>query len=68
MTSNRFDSKARAAIKVAQRHGFTLVRWKYHLVFRHPSGVTAVAAKSPSDRRELLNFESDLKKMLDRRD
>ena len=60
--------KARAAIKVAQRHGFVLVRWKHHLVFRHPSGVTAVAGKSPSDRRELLNFESDLKKMLDRRD
>lgn len=60
--------KARAAIKVAQRHGFVLVRWKHHLVFRHPSGVTAVAAKSPSDNRELRNFESDLKRMLDRRD
>jgi predicted RNA binding protein YcfA (HicA-like mRNA interferase family) len=60
--------KTRAAIEAAQRHGFVLVRWKHHLVFRHPSGVTAVAAKSPSDNRELRNFESDLKRMLDRRD
>ena len=66
MSKNRFDRQARATIKVAERHGYSLVRWKRHLVFRHPCGAQVVTAATPGDKHGLRNFETDLKRNLDR--
>lgn len=65
MSKNRIQQKAKAAIAVAHRYGFCLVRHKHHLVFRHPSGVQSVTSLTTSDRRSLKNFEHDLRRKLD---
>ena len=66
MSKRNLHSRARAAIEVAQRYGFCLVRHKRHLVFRHPSGAQSVTSLTTSDRRSLVNFEHDLRRKLDR--
>lgn len=66
MTRPGFFRKARATIRVAERHGYSLVRWKRHLVFRHPCGAQVVTAMTSGDKKSLRNFETDLKRNLDK--
>lgn len=66
MSRPGFSRQARATIKVAERHGYVLVRWKRHLVFRHPCGAQVATAVTPSDKHGLRNFETDLKRNLDK--
>ncbi len=51
--------------KLAEQHGFVLVRQRKHFVFKHPSGAIFTCGKSCSDRRAIRNAERDLRKLLE---
>ena len=55
---------AKRIIKLAKSYGFTLVRQKRHLIFKHPSGKIITTSKSSSDKRALKNIESTIKNLI----
>lgn len=57
-------SSNRAILELAARYGFSLVRQKSHLIFRHPSGAQVVTSATCTDWRRLKNAERDFKRAL----
>jgi hypothetical protein len=51
-------------LRLAELHGYALIRSRRHLVFRHPTGATVVTASSPSDRRALRNIEARFRRSI----
>jgi predicted RNA binding protein YcfA (HicA-like mRNA interferase family) len=56
--------KRRAAVELAERYGFTLVRSTHHLVFRHPVAGQVVVSTTATDRRAMRNAEADFRRAL----
>jgi hypothetical protein len=55
---------SRALQQLLRSNGFTLLRQRKHLVWRHPSGRNFVTAKTPSDRRAQVAIRSSLRRFL----
>jgi predicted RNA binding protein YcfA (HicA-like mRNA interferase family) len=51
-------------VQLAKSYGFTLVRQKRHLIFKHSSGKILATSFTCSDRRALKNIESTIKQLL----
>jgi predicted RNA binding protein YcfA (HicA-like mRNA interferase family) len=53
-------------VRLAEQHGFKLIRFNRHAVFRHKNGGMLICPCSPSDsRRGLMNLKRDIKRILD---
>lgn len=54
----------RRIVELAKSYGFTLLRQRRHLIFKHSSGKIITTARSASDKRALKNIESTIKKLI----
>ena len=52
----------KATVQIAARYGFRLHRQHRHLIFRNDCGTQVVTSATPSDRRQLRNFEARCKR------
>jgi|TARA_B100001939_G_C16901109_1_gene600024 hypothetical protein len=50
--------------KVADRWGFTLIEWKTHFKWKHPSGAQVTTGMTISDHRARRNIEAQFRKAL----
>jgi hypothetical protein len=55
---------SRTLEQLLRRNGFTLLRQRKHLVWRHPSGRNFITAKTPSDRFTENNVRAELRRFL----
>jgi predicted RNA binding protein YcfA (HicA-like mRNA interferase family) len=51
-------------LRTVAKHGFTLVRARKHLIFRHACGAQLVTAASTSDVRSIRNVEGNIRRLL----
>ena len=51
-------------VELAKSYGFTLLRQKRHLIFKHSSGKIIATSRTSSDNRALKNIESTIKKLI----
>lgn len=51
-------------VELAKFYGFTLLRQKRHLIFKHSSGKIIATSRTASDKRALKNIESTIKKLI----
>jgi predicted RNA binding protein YcfA (HicA-like mRNA interferase family) len=55
---------SRTLRELLRTNGFTLLRQRKHLVWRHPNGRNFITAKTPSDRFAENNVRASLKRFL----
>jgi len=58
----------RRIVELAKSYGFTLLRQKRHLIFKHSSGKVITTSRTSGDKRALKNIESTIKKLLSTND
>jgi len=51
-------------VELVKSYGFTLLRQKRHLIFKHSSGKVITTSRTSSDKRALKNIESTIKKLI----